>query len=377
MTVRFYRSSDFGAPVLSGTVNALVSVLDAILVTGYGSQSVTITRSGTTATVTTSSPHGLVKRAKYNIAGADQAEYNGAKDVTVTGANTLTFQVVGTPATPATGTITGGLAGAGWTKPFTGTNKAVFQQGAGSNGMYYRVDDAGTGSAAYARVVAYENMTGVDTGTNPFPTDTQVTGGCYFAKAITANAVARPWLAVASEKHFVFMLEPQGDAAWSTGQGVFFGDIVSYKPGDQFGTQFMCYNGAGVTSGGTMNHLKNSVNSTNPGDHYLARPHTQSGTSLNNGKVSQLSKLNGGNMGVAGAPYPDPVRNALLMAPVEVTEGATTIRGLLPGVWAPLHAKPLTTLDLFDGQGALAGKSFIAVSCYSQAQVFLEISDTF
>ena len=38
MTVRVYRSTDTSAPTLSGTAGALISVLDAVLVNGYGAQ---------------------------------------------------------------------------------------------------------------------------------------------------------------------------------------------------------------------------------------------------------------------------------------------------------------------------------------------------
>lgn len=63
-----------------------------------------ITLSGTTATVTCVS-HGLTTGDSRTISGAVQTEYNGLQLVTVTDANTFTFTVTGTPATPATGTI--------------------------------------------------------------------------------------------------------------------------------------------------------------------------------------------------------------------------------------------------------------------------------
>jgi hypothetical protein len=66
--------------------------------------SVTITRSGSTATVTHTS-HGLSSNNKVYISGADQDEYNGVQTITVTDANTYTYTVSGTPTTPATGTI--------------------------------------------------------------------------------------------------------------------------------------------------------------------------------------------------------------------------------------------------------------------------------
>lgn len=65
-----------------------------------------ITRSGSTATVTTSSPHPYETGQSIRIAGADQAAYNGVQTITVTGASTFTYAVAGSPATPATGTLT-------------------------------------------------------------------------------------------------------------------------------------------------------------------------------------------------------------------------------------------------------------------------------
>lgn len=65
-----------------------------------------ITRSGGTATVTTSAAHGLSTGDEVEIAGADQSAYNIIAEITVTGADTFTYAVTGTPTTPATGTIT-------------------------------------------------------------------------------------------------------------------------------------------------------------------------------------------------------------------------------------------------------------------------------
>ena len=65
-----------------------------------------ITRSTSTATVTTASAHGFTTGQRVTIAGANQTEYNGAFTITVTGGTTFTYTVTGTPATPATGTIT-------------------------------------------------------------------------------------------------------------------------------------------------------------------------------------------------------------------------------------------------------------------------------
>lgn len=65
-----------------------------------------ITRSGTTATATTPANHGLNVGDRVNVRGANQSEYNGTFVITaVPSATTFTYTVTGSPATPATGTI--------------------------------------------------------------------------------------------------------------------------------------------------------------------------------------------------------------------------------------------------------------------------------
>ena len=111
MTVRFYSSSDAGAPAVRGnTPGDIINLLTKCLVDGYGAK-----------------------------------------------------------------------AGAGWTKPYTGTNVAAFRQGAGSNGMYLRIDDTSTEAGnRNARIVGYETMSDVNTGApQSFPTAAQRAGGEY------------------------------------------------------------------------------------------------------------------------------------------------------------------------------------------------------
>lgn len=66
--------------------------------------SVTITRSGSVATVTHSN-HGLSTNHKVLISGSEQTEYNGVKTITYINTNSYSFTISGIPATPATGTI--------------------------------------------------------------------------------------------------------------------------------------------------------------------------------------------------------------------------------------------------------------------------------
>jgi hypothetical protein len=62
----------------------------------------TITRVGTTATLTTASPHGLVTGNEVVISGATSSEYNGTYVITRTGASTFTYVMATTPAANAT-----------------------------------------------------------------------------------------------------------------------------------------------------------------------------------------------------------------------------------------------------------------------------------
>lgn len=80
-------------------VIAYAQTADALPVTS-------VTRSGTTATVTTSTNHRLQPGDTVDIAGAGQTDYNGRFVITLTGDTTFTFSVANSPTTPATGTIT-------------------------------------------------------------------------------------------------------------------------------------------------------------------------------------------------------------------------------------------------------------------------------
>ncbi len=62
----------------------------------------TITRSGTTATLTTAAPHGLVTGNRIVVSGADPAAYNGAFVITVLNSTQLQYTMLTTPASSAT-----------------------------------------------------------------------------------------------------------------------------------------------------------------------------------------------------------------------------------------------------------------------------------
>lgn len=272
----------------------------------------------------------------------------------------------------------GAKASAGWTKPFTGTNLAAFRPAAG-NRHYLWVNDTGTTSA---RVRGFEVMTDVNTGTGPFPTDVQVSGGCYTVKSNAASSDARGWVVVADEKRF-WLVSAQSvstiAASTAAGLGMFFGDIVSSKAGDAFHTLLIAGSSSQVFNI-QVGALGTDIGASSPA-HYMARSYTQAGTSITVGKHTDSSKIGGATaMGAAGGAYPDPVTGGIGIAPIFIHQNIEYVtRGVLPGAWCPMHNLPASPGDTFQGSGAHTGKEFLLVdvsAAGSRGRMALEISNT-
>jgi uncharacterized repeat protein (TIGR01451 family) len=86
-----------------------------------------ITRAGNTATVNTVGAHGFATGNLAILSGATQPQYNGSFPITVVDADTFTYTVLGTPATPATGTITASVLGPAATLAVGATSTLSFQ----------------------------------------------------------------------------------------------------------------------------------------------------------------------------------------------------------------------------------------------------------
>lgn len=126
-----------GAARLASGISVGATPVTVPFVLHGGDPVTSITQSGNVATVTTSSNHGLgsVGSQFYveiaGITGATSSAYNGKFTVTVTGANTFTYTVAGSPATNPPGTIT-------WAWPVLLTNYSggVFGAGVYSSPRY-------------------------------------------------------------------------------------------------------------------------------------------------------------------------------------------------------------------------------------------------
>lgn len=295
----------------------------------------------------------------------------------------------------------GSKPGAGWTQAFVNTEGtiAAFKQGLGSNGMYLRVDDTQLlASQGYrnARVVGYETMSDINTGLpGPFPRNDDIAGGLYWTTMYnssgswTARDQARQWTLIADEAFFVIQLktDPSQDVTGANGyyrEVYYFGDYISYKPGDSTNTiirgltfnsqsnssSAIPYSSAastvGSASGGlyTARNMAGTIVGANYGDHI---DYAKSSSSSWGGGTSALSYPNGAN----GAAY---------MCPIWIHQPASSnqaiLRGQMPGFWNFCHrVTGVDTGDTFDGQGDLAGRKLMIMKLSDQV-ISIDITDT-
>jgi hypothetical protein len=110
-----------------------------------------ITRSGATATLTAAAAHGLANGDSMTVAGAGQTEYNITATITQTSTTAFTYAVAGTPATPATGTITytpAAIRTLASDLDGSGTNEALYALGVVSFQQHLWIWGVGTGTSA-------------------------------------------------------------------------------------------------------------------------------------------------------------------------------------------------------------------------------------
>lgn len=369
MKVNVYRYETANAPSLSGAIGSMIAFLKSILIDGITLPAVTsVTRTGSTATVTFSANHGLQHTTLITLSGLDQAEYNGDHICAVASATTVTFTVADEPATPATGTAAAVVTPMGWTVPYEDTDAkiAVFRAPSGLR-HYLRITDAT--AATNFRQVAYETMSDVSTGTNPYPTGTQIAGGAYSFKSDLTTTAARQWLVLASEKWvYVYMSRyPSTNpftAAGATFQPMwFFGDIDTRIPGDQYHSMLIPGN-SGTSIQAVLGNCNTGTATTSL--HYIAGTVAQvAGSVLAQKRGSNFGATSTSGLGTAGnaIPYPDAGTGGLLMSQMRIFEPTTGIyRGDMPRLYHLPHNLPLAHADTFTGTGELAGRDFILLN---------------
>lgn len=378
IAVKRYHSGMTGAPTLSGTVGALVSLLDACLINGFNAKTVTLAQSAGTATATCNS-HGFQPNDVIVISGANEAAWNDEFRVLTAATNSFTFAIAAGTTSPATGTITAKIAPLGWTKPFSGTNKAAYLPKAQYVQCYLRVlDDATVPTSAngrWAKARGYETMTDVDTGTGLFPTAAQVANSLSFCKSSTSDSTARAWWLVGDGGIFYF--GSFWHASFPTISGpVMFGDIASLRSGDAYSSLLNGYatDSAPTYPSDSSFHLFGTFNATQSGK-YLARSYTQIGSAVPAGTIGDNGVST--SMGYGGLAYPHPPDNGLLIAPVGVVESSALRSRAIPGLYTPLHTTPLAHLDTVTGIPDLGSRTLQAFDISfsnARAQCMIDIT---
>lgn len=277
----------------------------------------------------------------------------------------------------------GAKAAAGWSKSYSGTNKAVYRAPSGAQ-MYYRVQDDAPATAKEARLTGYETMSDVDTGTGPFPTAAQGVGGVammVIRKSASADATARAWTLLADART-VYFLPSTGDTAGSY-LAIGFGEFYSLLPGDAY-NGFVCGRSAENSTSTTANQLEYlSSQVTGGSQFFVPRAHTGTGGSVQMSRGGDYPKQDGSLMINGVVPYTNPSDGGIYLCKIRIGDYTTApvngIRGRMRGIWQTLHpVASFTDDDTFSGTGSFAGRTFLVKKAMyrSGSSYTFETSDT-
>lgn len=379
-SVKYFHSELQGAPILNGTAGSFISLLDACLVNGFGLKTVdTLVVSGGIATLTIGTGHSFEQDTVATISGATPAGLNGEKKIISASGNSATFDATGIANQTATGTITARLASAGWAKPFSGINLAAYvSDDPQANGRYLRVDDTGTTNA---RIVGYEAMTAISSGTGMFPSDSQQAGGLYLTKSNSAGTRARPWLVFADARCVYFCIGQWDDAYPNFRLVHGFGDIIQNALGADPYSTFIngARNGEEYASSPDSGFGRDENSPSN--NIYIARPVTGIGAPL--ACFRHADGLGFGqqyNSGAGTLPYPNLSDNGLYLSNVLCNENTPyNYRGIFPGIfYTPQYiaAGVFQNKNKVQNLTGLSGRSIVSVvtNASSPGVVFFDVT---
>lgn len=371
-SVKHAYSSMAGAPIISGTAGALIAVLDAFLVTGWGSKAVDLaTISGGVCRLNFASGKSAAQEhAVILVAGASPAGINGEQKVTAVANGWVEFKT-DLPDGTITGSISFKMAPLGWEKVFSKTNVAVYRSAdpAGTR-CFLRVDDT---DAKNARVMAYEGMTSVDDGVGAYPLPSQIAGGGYWPKASTVSAASCSWSLFGDSHGFVLHTHTLAESPGISGSVWGFGDLEPVKSGDAYASVLFCaasdVSSATDLQSSSLEHVS-PAGGTNA---FLPRSFTGIGSCIKG--IHGAEGLISGT-GVAGAvagsllpTYPNGAGNSLFFTRKAVAEPIAGLRGLVRGLYMPAQSCHLAFSkgDMLDGVGVSSGRKLLAVKCGAPA----------
>lgn len=342
-TVKYFHSDMAGAPVLSGTAGAMIGVLDACLVNGWGSGTVdSVVIASGVATVTRGAGHPFEPDMVVEIAGATVTggTINGQFKIASVAGNTYTFPVPGIPNQTATGTITHKIASLGFTKPYSGTNLAAYRSSDVTGTQFYlRIDDTGTQNA---RAVGYEAMTAISTGDRAFPLESQLSGGYFWPKSGAADSNPRRWVLFGNSKFFMLCVR------WSDNTGNFFsatagfGDFLNAGSTDAYRAFIngAAANPVGSSPGALTLGIEMDTSTTAGNNMRIARSFTAVGSPvagrLSYGGIAQAGSTSARSGDTSNtAMFPNGADGGIYASPMLIGEVTTECyRGRVPGLYA-------------------------------------------
>lgn len=322
LTSVHYASTDASAPVLTGQIGSLISLLDACLVNGYGAKPAA----------------GWTK------------------------AYTATAQL------PNTAVYTMGAGGTGFSffindnSPNGNTNEASVFGWQTATGL-----NTGTGQF-------------------PAQSDANARGygnGVPWRKSETADTTVRQWHVFADQTTIYLLIQTglnyNNALYW---MGFMFGDLGGAAVSDNYACLCMGNRQNNISDGNYLN-FANCGNSATDIEHNAQnlaaspdglRQAIPAGkifdAQLMGGATSNTNGFNPGNTVGPGwnqannilFPAPNAADGSMYMSPMRITS-ENSVRGHMKGVWAPLHHRPLNDGDTFTvATGNLSGKSFLALT---------------
>lgn len=385
-SVKFFRSSMSGAPVLTAQPGSLIALLDALLLNGFDTKVATsLTVADGVATLAFTGSHSAELDTVIAVSGVTGSlvALNGEQKVTAVAPGVVKFATAAANGTAA-GTASFKMAPVGgWVKAFTGTNKAVYRSLAvGASGLYVRVDDAQAGGQ-WARARGYETMTDIDTGAGPFPRDVDMStfatndglGGFWTKGAnVSTNSIGYVFFADQS----VFMFGPFAYQSLETTYGRFcatslmgFGDMVPLRAaGDPYAVAIAVK--ANTSNASYASHGSFNCGRADYGAVFVPRDYTGSGVAqkfrnIAYGQESQVEALSGAVSALRGS-FPSPIDGSLMYAKrylrrfVAPAEADFAPRCDVPGVLSILQSGtiPAMSVDmLIYGSGEFAGRRLL------------------
>lgn len=238
-----------------------------------------------------------------------------------------------------------GKTAAGWTRPYTGTNKTAYRNSvaAGGSGMYLRVVDA---NAGYATAKVFSAMSDVDTGSDVAPAAAYSPDGRYWAKSVTSDATARPWVLVADELT-MWLIVQQGAPGTYVFDSLFgAGDFASEVPADPWRyfvlgrTNATSAGAGGVGSGGDLRLHPGNFGTVTPGSTealWIARQTSGSGASIATRCLAfgSAGDVAFGTTNTANIAAPSPGGGHEYWINAMIAD-SSTIRGRLRGIQLPI-----------------------------------------